>query len=148
MSVLKFNQVSGADGVTHINVYSKGVTSLGRALSNFARTPFTLDGVSFASVEAYWYWVKTGGASPRNTYGYWAKAEGKKFEPTHEDPTKEQLKEAYKAKLTAHPHILEQLLENKLPLAHYYVFGGGPKSADKYLWTIELWEELKKEHMD
>ena len=28
------------DGVTHINIYSKGQTELGGLLSNFSRTPF------------------------------------------------------------------------------------------------------------
>lgn len=27
------------DGITHINVYSKGATELGRLLTNFAHTP-------------------------------------------------------------------------------------------------------------
>jgi len=42
-----------SDGVTHINIYSKGKTSLDRALSNFAHTPIeTVDG-KFASIEGY-----------------------------------------------------------------------------------------------
>lgn len=40
------------DGIDHINIYSKGKTTLGRMLSNFACTPFTHpeDG-KFASIE-------------------------------------------------------------------------------------------------
>jgi len=30
------------DGITHINIYSKGKTDLGRMLSNFAKLPFIL----------------------------------------------------------------------------------------------------------
>ena len=45
------------DGIDHINVYSKGKTVLGRALSNFSysriRIPFL---GTFLSVEAFWYW--------------------------------------------------------------------------------------------
>jgi hypothetical protein len=40
------------DGVTHINVYSRGNTELGRLLSNFAHTPFSHPEFGeFASVE-------------------------------------------------------------------------------------------------
>ena len=47
------------DGVTHINVYSKGATALGRALSNFARIPVVVvPNGRFESVEAYWYWLR------------------------------------------------------------------------------------------
>ena len=45
------------DGITHINVYSKGKTTLGRWLTNFAHTPIdTIDG-HFESIEGYWYWL-------------------------------------------------------------------------------------------
>ena len=46
------------DGIDHINVFSKSRSKLGRMLSNFAHTPFTLDGVKFESVESWWYWMK------------------------------------------------------------------------------------------
>ena len=47
------------DGVTHINVYSKGTTALGRALSNFAHIPFmVVPNGRFESIEAYWYWLR------------------------------------------------------------------------------------------
>jgi hypothetical protein len=46
------------DGVTHINVYSRGNTELGRLLSNFAHTPFSHPEFGeFASVEGFWYWL-------------------------------------------------------------------------------------------
>lgn len=48
------------DGINHINIYSKGVSSVGRALSNF-HTPsepyVTLHG-SFASLEGYYHWLR------------------------------------------------------------------------------------------
>lgn len=46
------------DGVTHINIYSKGKTQLGRVASNFAYFPFEIpnDG-RFSSVEGYWHWL-------------------------------------------------------------------------------------------
>ena len=48
------------DGITHINICSKGKTELGRLLSNFAHTPFWLQGAGrFESVEGYWFWLGT-----------------------------------------------------------------------------------------
>ena len=53
------------DGRTHVNVYSRGRTSLGRDLSNFAHLPFELDGLAFASVEGFWFWLVTGVDDPQ-----------------------------------------------------------------------------------
>ena len=70
------------DGIDHINIYSKGKTELGRLLTNFAHTPFTfpLHG-AFSSVEAFWYYAKTGFLHPqlKPLYGFRAKEEGKKY---------------------------------------------------------------------
>jgi len=54
------------DRISHINVYSKSTTELGRKLTNFARmtTPTANDGV-FASVEAYWYWLGVAENNPK-----------------------------------------------------------------------------------
>lgn len=48
------------DGVNHVNIYSKGVSTVGRVLSNFhtPNTPYeTLHG-SFASLEGYYHWLR------------------------------------------------------------------------------------------
>ena len=44
------------DGIDHINIYSKGKTSLGRWLSNFAKSPIETEDGHFDSIEGYWYW--------------------------------------------------------------------------------------------
>ena len=46
------------DGVTHLNIYSKGHTELGRKLSNFYRYPLKLDDQVYYSIEAYWYCLR------------------------------------------------------------------------------------------
>ena len=43
------------DGITHVNVYSRGLTTLGRWLSNFAHCPIETEDGPFASIEGYWY---------------------------------------------------------------------------------------------
>ena len=48
--------IEGIDGMTHINVYSKGKTEIGRWLSNFAYSPIDLGNEGyFSSIEGYWY---------------------------------------------------------------------------------------------
>lgn len=49
------------DGVTHINIYSKGKTELGRWLTNFSYSPFNHPEYGkFLSMEGFWCWVSTG----------------------------------------------------------------------------------------
>ena len=70
------------DGINCINIYSKGVTELGRLLSNFARIPIHGNGHIFASVEAWWYWYTTGKVHHhlKNLHGFKAKEEGRKLQ--------------------------------------------------------------------
>lgn len=133
------------DGRTHVNVYSQGKTELGRLLSNFAHAPFKLDGLEFASVEGFWFWLKTGRDEVRGLHGSTAKKVGGSLPPIRSEPSWDELKRAYLAKLAAHPRIKAMLAANRLPFAHYYVFNGAKVRADKYLWTVNLWEEVAAE---
>lgn len=141
------------DGVTHINVYSKGQTDLGKLLSNFAHTPFELDGLMFASVEAWWYWQgwDEDDSRLRSMYGWMAKQYGKNLPPC-EPPTKAALKRVYLRKLQAHKGIFKLLIQNVLPLEHYYVYftkdGRAEVVGNKWLWTAKLWEEIKLDFLD
>lgn len=139
------------DGKTHINVYSKGKTWVGRALSNFAHTPFEhpVDG-HFESVEGYWYYLLSGQQNVfRDLVGWRAKEYARKHNPLiQEYPLSEGFKsliwEAIAAKLKSHPHILQALLkvDLKIPLKHYYVYGGRVIPG-KELWVIERLESLR-----
>lgn len=134
------------DGIDHINVYSKGKTELGRLLSNFADTSFELpDKGSFRTVEGFWYWTMTGRDELRNLLGWECKSKGRELENVRTHPTKEELKEAYLAKLEAHPDIKLRLMFNSLPLAHYYVYNGKVVEPQEWQWTAKLWEEIKIE---
>ena len=149
------------DGITHINVYSKGKTELGRRLSNFAHTPFTLlfhitkdnysshQQLTFQSVEGYWYWLLTGDKELLKLYGFKAKQYGKsKWNAKVEPVTKEQLSTAYWQKLKEHPGIWKMLRYNELPLVHYYVFGGKVIVPKEFQWTAELWNEIKQQKIE
>lgn len=149
------------DGFTHINVYSKGQTVLGRLLSNFADTEFELDGKLFKSVESYWYYIKMTkinnnslvpifdeiqlaeickkvGWEAKQYFRNLYKADSKEYEPIVEE-----LKIAYLAKIKSSENLKKLLLSNNLPFKHYYVFNGNVVEANDYLWTVELWNEIK-----
>lgn len=136
------------DGKDHVNVYSQGRTLLGRLLSNFAHTPFILDGETFESVEGYWYWIQTGDERLRHLHGFEAKDLGRRLAAqmpvsSQRGISLEQLRRAYAAKLSRHPLLHQELKECKLPLAHYYVYGDKVVQPMEWQWTVGLWEEFK-----
>lgn len=130
------------DGVTHINIYSKGQTALGRLLSNFAHTPFTIPEGTFQSVEGYWYWILTKDERLKDKVGYAAKKLGKSLLKVEDQVTEDQLRIAYKAKLEQTSGLREMLENNKLPLVHYYVQNGRVLYTSKFFWTAILWTKL------
>lgn len=137
------------DGITHINIYSKGKTELGKRLSNFAHTPFTIEEGTFQSVEGYWYWCLTKDENLKNLYGFKAKQYGKSIWKEKTEPiTKKQLLKAYYKKLEEHPDIWEMLRYNELPLVHYYVFGGKVIVPKEFQWTAKLWNEIKQQKIE
>lgn len=149
----KFIERPSDDGVTHINVYSKGRTELGRELSNFSRNPFHLeDHGHFTSVEAYWYWLKTGKQHDnlRRLYGQSAKLAGKKLLEVEWDETEFQdcIRRAIKQKILDNPRLQKNFVESELPFAHYYVYGSGHdviRRVPDQDWQVEYLTELRKE---
>lgn len=133
------------DGITHINIYSKGKTELGRMLSNFYKYPVVTQDGDFMSVEGYWYWMSIENCSEREVlrkcYGSTAKSVGKSLLETHKSSfeTNFEVKILYAIyeKFSRNSSlILPQYLN--LPFEHYYNYGG--KIVDvksKYLWMIE-----------
>lgn len=137
------------DGVTHVNVYSKAATALGRLLSNFAHTPFECEDGRFASVEGYWYWLGT--SDPRRErlrelHGYEAKRIGRELRSAdwqQHVEFKRKIRAAIRAKLLAHRKILAQLRVCTLPLAHYYVFNGVVRAPEDGHWILAYLDEVR-----
>ena len=138
------------DGQTHINIYSKGNTELGRQLSNFYHSPIvTLDGV-FESVEGYWYWL--GCRHPNRNklmlaYGYEAKKLGKELggKDWNNDPHfKMKIATIIIQKLMQHPNILQNFLSNQLPYRHYYVYGSKVVEPEEGKWIVDIFTFLQK----
>lgn len=137
------------DGETHVNVYSKGRTTLGRLLTNFAHTPFSIDGLFFASVEAWWYWRKAQWTDEaqinqlRNSYGFEAKRLGQILMRLDiADPSEAELLRTYQAKTDSHADIRLMLRANKLPFDHYFVYDGTRRET-RHRWTGQLWAKVK-----
>lgn len=127
--------VEGEDGITHINVYSKAKTSIGKWLSNFAYSPVNIDGQSFMSLEGYWYYLCTGDISMKNYFGYKAKEEGRKREKIRKI-NEALFKKALDIKLKTYLDKAKELAETDLPLTHYYDYGGKRVEAG-YSFIIE-----------
>ena len=136
------------DGITHINIFTRGKTVLGRFLTNLSHAPFTHPEYgSFACVEGFWYWLSTGKQHEmlRDMLGFEAKSHGKKLEKVQIEPEvfEKLIKEAITLKLRANPKMLNTLIDSSLPLAHYYVYYGKVVEAG-YEWLVEYHEHIRR----
>lgn len=141
------------DGKTHINVYSKGETELGKLLSNFSNLPFDHpDYGRFESLEGFWYWIATGKMydTLKICYGFQAKKEGKKYERVDDDNFENEIKFATQLKIEQSPYLKKLLTESTLPFVHYYYYGSmiNPKviEVSGNEWQIEYIELLRKKY--
>lgn len=136
------------DGIDHINIYSKGKTELGRALSNFARQPFVHPRFGeFVSVEGLWYYLLASNAGPlkeklRSMAGFEAKTYGRNLVGKDWDNSewfKYIIIEALEIKANI-PEIKEMLDANRLPFMHYYVYQGKVATVSQDRWILDFWE--------
>lgn len=137
------------DGKTHINVYSKGKTKLGRMLSNFHELPVeTIDG-EFSSIEGYWYWLGAARVDEREALrelsGYDAKEIGRLLqdedEKIDEDLFRSKIKRAIWGKIVQDP-IIDSFISSDLPFEHYYVYGGQPQQGPGQ-WIMDFLERFR-----
>lgn len=141
------------DGETHINIYSKGKTELGKLLTNLANTPFDYDGQHFGSVEALWYWLlsdkKRMDFIPLN--GFEAKKMSKTLSQEErveiDDAFRSEICEGFRCKLRCNKNIVKMLFESELPFTHYYYYGkdGNYKIMDlpQHKWQCDEYEKLR-----
>lgn len=136
------------DGVDHINIYSKGKTTLGRWASNFTKQTMRCPEQGyFDSVEGYWYWLKTGKQHDilRYLHGAEAKAIGRTFEKVDmpENEFNRQILLMINKKIRGNPAMRGKLANSELPFAHYYVHQSRVVPAG-YEWITEHWERIRK----
>lgn len=124
----KYNYVFLPDreGKDHINIYSNSRTRLGYLCSNFSYTPFTHPVFgTFASMEAYWFYVGTGCTHDylRKLHGFNAKKAGSSIPKVMRVDFAELIQEGIQCKVDQTPELKELLTKNHLPFKHYYVYG-------------------------
>lgn len=135
------------DGATHVNIYSRGRTALGRFLSNYAISPISTEDGEFKSIEGYWYWLSVQDERLRRMSGYAAKKLGRQLRAPdwREDPEfRRKVTAAMAAKLLANPDMLAQLTRLELPLDHYYVVSGDKIVRPQHgRWVVEFYEAVR-----
>lgn len=145
------------DGVTHINVYSKGNTKIGRMLSHFYYSPIILpeDG-KFNCVEGYWFWLQMsdipGKDVLRELLGAGAKKTGAKLReefPNHLDDIqfKKKIAVANACKIEQNTSISRELILSKLPFVHYYNYGGKVVVPNNSEWIMQILEYCRSWYM-
>lgn len=139
------------DGISHINVYTKGKTELGRLLSNFTYSPMRhhLYG-KFASMEGFWYWLSTGKRHEelRQLSGLEAKKLGLSKKVVTIDGFYEKVRSMMEVKIEQNKRLKMLLAQSELPFEHYYVYG----NEEKYKvilpfsreWLNQQWEEIRQ----
>lgn len=140
-----FNIDPNEDGKTHINIYSKGKTPLGRFLTNFAKHEIVLPEGTFQSLEGYWYYLTTK-EKPSELFdlsGFEAKNLGMMLTQVKvpQEEFQAKIKKAMDLKIKSSPYWLEEFTKSELPFVHYYVFKGVVKDVtDQYRWIMNHWE--------
>lgn len=136
----------GEDGKDFINVYSKGLTPLGRFLSNFEKCVLDLPEGRFSSVEGYWYYLNCfsytlGREKLKELHGFKAKEYGRSLtkKEWNDDPEfKTKILFAIFQKLLKNPFMFEKLKACELPLVHYYVHGGKRIEPSEGKWILDF----------
>jgi hypothetical protein len=139
------------DGITHINIYSKGRTKLGTMLSNFYPWAFDNSDGYFSSVEGYWYWLGIKDCPEkedmRKLSGWQAKQKGRvlkeHFGEIYDDNFEYKILSAIWLKAKRYKHLFAPEYK-MLPLEHYYIFGNKIFDVKKdYPWMIIGIEKMK-----
>lgn len=134
------------DGVTHINVYTRGATVLGRQLSNLSECNIEHPYFGhFRTLEGLWYYMKTNFLDDefRILKGMKAREKGKVMPSKHYPLFNKMFKLGMLEKLDRNPTLQEQLKSNDLPLAHYYVYGDRIHTLNHHQWQLDYWQLLR-----
>lgn len=140
------------DGKDHVNLYSKSATLAGRVLTHMSSFPVTVGGMTFNTLEGYWYyrrvdellsrqprWVGTRNeaewvqALQAARSGFDAKKVGRSLlshygegEPKTEmsEEFRQHIRDANKQRIEQNKFLKAVLLSTDgLPLTHYYYYG-------------------------
>ena len=137
------------DGITHINIYSRGKTSLGRMLSHFQHMPFVHPAYGpFYSLEGFWFYMRSGMRHDELRYvsGFKAKTMGKQFPLVTNPHFREDIVAANYEKIKQNSQLYNAVRDSTLPFDHYYIFG--PQSilvnAKVSSWLVDAFEDIRQ----
>jgi hypothetical protein len=137
------------DGVSHINIYSKAQTEIGRWLSNFSDCNVATEDGNFRTIEGYWYWLSVKDDRLRKTNGFESKKLGRELRAPDwvKDPVfYQKISYAIIVKILSSEWAKAQLIQTgKLPLFHYYVYGHKVNMVKEGLWIVKLIDDLRTE---
>lgn len=141
------------EGVDHINIFSKSTLEIGRALSNFALTPFTYEPYGdFQSAEGFYFWYCTGQKHHelKFMHGAEAKKTGSKYRKDRidvvgmNDELLEVLEGMLVAKVSCNPWIQDLLIKSELPFIHYYQYGDIRTEVSGYDWICPTYTKIRE----
>lgn len=135
------------DGVSHINVYTRGKSKLGRDLSNFQECNIEHPYLGrFRTLEGLWYYMKTGFSDEmfRILNGFDCRKKGKAMDSQQYPLFTKMFKLGMVEKLAKSPSLQEDLIRNELPFVHYYNYRGKVIIPPRHEWQIEMWETLRQ----
>lgn len=139
------------DGVSHINVYSRGATELGKQLSHFWKKPFVHPFYGkFNSMEGFWHYIKAEAPDDqlRTLHGPEAKFYGAALPRGRlYDSFYDVIIEANFHKIVQNAELAQMVVDSTLPFDHYFLLPPGPVFVRKpgFEWLVEGLEKIRQE---
>lgn len=141
------------DGISHCNVYTKGLTKLGRGMSNLsdANIDHPRYGL-FRTLEGLWYFLKSGMTDDwfRLMSGYDCRKRGKTITTVWNNNFHRDFKIGIVLKILASDELREDLKASTLPFVHYYYYGKTPDKMKLVVpkgheWQMEFWDSMRRQ---
>lgn len=135
------------EGITHINIYSKANSTLGRFLSNWSPCDINTSIGKFISIEGLIFYMGSFDEQLRDVVGFEAKQLGEKLDRgirLPDDIFKRIVIEGMESKIQAlKPPFKKEFIRSVLPLTHYYCYGTKVIEIPKWQWQVDEWERIR-----
>lgn len=127
------------DGVSHINIYTKGRTKLGRLLSHMSDLHVEIDNEHFHCLEGYWHFLRTGSIHTRFKIlnGFEAKRYAKTVPTVWNKDFRTEFLKGIALRLEQNSVLINLLNETNLRLVQYHHHNGKvtvPKDTEWYIY--------------
>lgn len=137
-----------ADGVDHINIWERGTTELGRALSHGSRIKLTHDIFGkFSSMESFWYYMQSEERDDRmrNMSGQTLRSFARKMTPARIINFRAIIMDSNYQRIKANKPLAADLAKSTLPFECYFI----GKDSDVrirpnyFKWMIAGFDEIR-----